>query len=221
MFTFLGVLSFFGMLIALICVIYPLRVLYMGSRRKALGVLAAFFAMFVTFSILAGPAEQKQSQGIQQQALAAPSNPTNEDGCNLAGAIPNCKEELLKMVAAQAALPKLPQQPSNGSSGNCKSNWRQCRSNSDLMNNFGDITRGEVSCKFAAEKLAKYGSASFPFFSFTDFLKGDDYVRTGIATLIEDDAQFQNGFGAMVHSSVTCLYDLNSQRVVDVSVSPH
>ena len=71
---------------------------------------------------------------------------------------------------------------------------------------------------YAAKKLAKYGSPSFPFIYFTRFHRGSDYVRTGLATLIEPEAEFQNGYGAMVHSVVTCKYDLNSQQVVDVSV---
>jgi hypothetical protein len=33
-----------------------------------------------------------------------------DDGCNMAGAVPNCKEEVAKMAAAQAKLPPLPPQ---------------------------------------------------------------------------------------------------------------
>ena len=101
--------------------------------------------------------------------------------------------------------------------GSCNCDWRQCSDNADLINNLGDISRGSVSCQYAAKKLAKYGSPSFPFFSFSRFHTGSDYVRTGLTTLIEPEAEFQNGHGAMVHSVVTCKYDLNSQ-VVDVSV---
>src|SRR5437870_1127368 len=86
----------------------------------------------------------------QQQASAAPSQPAAIDidaTCNMAGAIPNCKEEVAKMIAAQVALPRhadASASPSSSSSarGNCKSDWRGCSSNADLMNNFGDITRG-------------------------------------------------------------------------------
>jgi hypothetical protein len=86
------------------------------------------------------------------------------------------------------------------------------------MNHFSDITRGSASCMYAAKKLAKYGSPSFPFIYFGGFHSGNDYVRTGLATLIESDAEFQNAYGAMVHSVVTCNYDLSSQKVVNVSV---
>jgi hypothetical protein len=38
-------------------------------------------------------------------------------------------------------------------------------------------------------------------------------------TLIERDAQFQNGFGAMVHSQVICKYDMKEKTVLDVTIS--
>lgn len=103
----------------------------------------------------------------------------------------------------------------------CKSDWRLCADNADLINNFGDITRGQVSCKYEANKLAKYGSPTWPWFPFGTFYKGNEYVKTGIATLVEKDAQFSNAFGAMVHSTVTCRYDLNLQKVLDATVAPN
>jgi hypothetical protein len=143
-----------------------------------------------------------------------------EESCKVSGAIPNCKEVLTKEIAEETAHPKAPAptpavvQPS----GSCNSDWRQCSDNADLMNNFSDITRGSVSCMYAAKKLAKYGSPSFPFIYFSTFHSGSDYARTGLVTLIESDAEFQNAHGAMVHSVVTCKYDRNSQQVVNGSV---
>jgi len=63
-----------------------------------------------------------------------------------------------------------------------------------------------------AETLAKFGSPVWPWFAFGSFYSGDNYVKTGIAVLVEPDAQFQNGFGAMVHSRVVCTYDMNRQN---------
>jgi hypothetical protein len=56
--------------------------------------------------------------------------------------------------------------------------------------------------------------------SFSTFHAGDDYPKTGRIVLIEKDAQFSNAFGAMVHSRVTCTYDLDQKKVVDVSIAP-
>jgi hypothetical protein len=113
------------------------------------------------------------------------------------------------------------QDADNKANPSCKSDWRLCSDNADLINNFGDITRGQSYCKIEAEKLAKYGTPKFPWLAFSTFHKGSDYVKTGIAVLLEKDAQFQNGFGAMVHSTVTCRYDLNRQEVLDASVAPN
>jgi hypothetical protein len=134
--------------------------------------------------------------------------------------IPNCKEVLTKEIAEEMAHPKAPA-PAPAvvqRKGSCNSDWRQCSDNADLMKHFWDINSGSVSCMFAAKKLAKYGAPSFPSIYFGSFHSGNDYVRTGLATLIESDAEFQNAYGAMVHSVVTCKYDLNSQQVVNVSV---
>ncbi|WP_315736290.1 MULTISPECIES: zinc ribbon domain-containing protein [unclassified Bradyrhizobium] len=101
----------------------------------------------------------------------------------------------------------------------CKSDWRRCSDNADLVNNFRDISYGQASCKTEAQKLAKFGEPKFPFLAFSTFYKGDNYVKSGIVTLVEKEAQFQNGFGAMVHSTVICKYDLNIKQAVDVKVS--
>jgi hypothetical protein len=56
-------------------------------------------------------------------------------------------------------------------------------------------------------------------FFFSSFNSGTNYSSTGIATLIESDAKFQNGFGAMVRSRVVCQYDLRTKKVINVSIS--
>lgn len=56
---------------------------------------------------------------------------------------------------------------------------------------------------------------------FETFIGGSDYVKKGVAIAIENNAQFQNGFGAMVHAKVTCFYDLNAQSVKDVIITHH
>lgn len=76
----------------------------------------------------------------------------------------------------------------------------------------------QVRCQRAAEDRAKYGSPKWPWLSFGSFRGGKDYVETGQVIAIEPDAQFQNGFGAMVHSRVVCRYDLNADKVTDVFI---
>ena len=102
----------------------------------------------------------------------------------------------------------------------CRSDWIKCADNEQLVNQYSDWSLVEVRCKSAANDQAKYGSPDWPWLAFGSFYKGHNYVTSGIAVAIEPDAQFSNGFGAKVHSRVTCTYDLGAKRVTDVSISP-
>jgi len=102
----------------------------------------------------------------------------------------------------------------------CRGDWHKCKDNADLVNNSGEWSRVEVDCKIAAEKSARYGSPKWPWFAFGSFFKGSNYVQTGRVVAVEPDAQFQNGFGAYVHSRVTCDYDLTLKNVTNVYVTP-
>jgi hypothetical protein len=101
----------------------------------------------------------------------------------------------------------------------CNSDWSKCADNSQMANNFKEWSRGKVACKYAANEKARYGTPVWPWLAFSSFYPGTNYVTSGIAVLIERDAQFQNGFGAMVHSRVECTYDLRAEKVTDVIIS--
>jgi hypothetical protein len=99
----------------------------------------------------------------------------------------------------------------------CKSDWHACKDNGDLINNYFRMYKAHVACKMAAEKVAKYGDPKFPSLYFRSYRVGDD-VKNGKAILVEPDARYQNAFGAMVHSEVTCFYDLASDQVDNIEV---
>jgi hypothetical protein len=101
----------------------------------------------------------------------------------------------------------------------CRSDWTKCADNEQLVNSYSDWSLVKVRCKRAANDSAKYGNPDWPWFSFGTFYKENNYVTSGIAVAIEPDAQFSNGFGAMVHSKVICTYDLRAKRVTNVAVS--
>lgn len=103
----------------------------------------------------------------------------------------------------------------------CRTDWTKCADNSDLANNFEGWSGIGASCQIAAENQARYGTPKWPMLPFGTFIGGSDYVKKGVAIAIENNAQFQNGFGAMVHAKVTCFYDLNAQSVKDVIITPH
>jgi hypothetical protein len=108
---------------------------------------------------------------------------------------------------------------SDNATPSCKSDWHLCADNSDLMNNFHGVIHWGSACKWEAAKLAKYGEPKFPWaFPFATFHSGNDYVKDGKAILIEPDAQFQNGFGAMVHTRIECVYDIAGDKVVSVGI---
>jgi hypothetical protein len=102
----------------------------------------------------------------------------------------------------------------------CRSDWTKCADNAELVKNYSDWTHIQASCQVEAADQAKYGTPEWPWLSFSSFYKGDNYIHTGIAIAIEPNAQFQNGFGAKVHSQVVCAYDLRAKRVTSVVISP-
>jgi hypothetical protein len=106
----------------------------------------------------------------------------------------------------------------------CKDDWKRCADNDDLVNNYSEYYEVQSDCERAANKQAKYGTPIWPGFwsggSFNTFHKGSDYVKTGIVVAIEKDVQFSNEFGAMVHSTAYCKYDLNTNAVISVDIAP-
>jgi predicted nucleic acid-binding Zn ribbon protein len=131
---------------------------------------------------------------------------------------------ILLIVIAVAVVLNLANQPgstTNVQNDSCRSDWTKCADNEQLVNQYSDWSLVQVRCKRAANDRAKYGSPDWPWLAFGSFYKGNNYVTAGIAVAIEPDAQFSNGFGAMVHSRVTCTYDLRANRVTDVQISPH
>jgi hypothetical protein len=105
----------------------------------------------------------------------------------------------------------------------CKDDWRSCKDNGDLINNHTNWLDVQVACKEEVNREIKYGTPVWPGFwsggAFGSYHSGTDYVTSGIAIAIEPDVQIQNGFGAMVHSTAYCTYNLGTKTVANVSVS--
>jgi hypothetical protein len=109
--------------------------------------------------------------------------------------------------------------PSAPASPSCKSDWTLCTDNSDMANNYKGWFDVKYDCKEQATDMAKYGTPEWPSaFYFASFYPGTNY-KTGLVTVIEPKAKFQNGFGAMVHSKVVCEYDLRTKKVTNVTIS--
>lgn len=101
----------------------------------------------------------------------------------------------------------------------CVSDWRKCKDNSDLVNNFSNILSIQSACKRAADDQAKYGTPEWPWLAFSSFYQGASYIDTGTVIVIEKKAKFQNIFGAMASATVTCMYDLKSKSIITVEIN--
>ncbi len=97
----------------------------------------------------------------------------------------------------------------------CRSDWTKCADNAQFVNNNSDWWTIKKACKDAANKQVLYDTPIWPSSAFDHFQpSGNSYITTGKAIAIEPDAQFQNGFGTMVHSHVICTYDLRAKKVI-------
>jgi len=100
----------------------------------------------------------------------------------------------------------------------CKANYASCSNNEMLINNYPGVNAAKAACMTEGKKLAKWDS-DFPYLgAFGTFFIGNNYPSTGVITIQEDHAKFQNGFGAWQKRSVRCRYDLKSKSVEYVEV---
>src|SRR5262249_54780087 len=102
-----------------------------------------------------------------------------------------------------------------------KTDCAHCGDNADLVNHYERWINIQVECKLEAERQARYGTPTWPWLAFSGFVKGKSYITSGKAVAVENDARFQNGFGAMVHSTVVCTYDLRANRVLKLAIAAH
>ena len=100
----------------------------------------------------------------------------------------------------------------------CHNDWRQCKDNEMLINHYAREHHVMSTCETAAEKLAKYGTPKRGWAAFGYYRNGTDYL-TGYGEVVDKDVMFSDMYGAMVHSTAYCKYDLVNEKVVDVFVS--
>lgn len=115
-------------------------------------------------------------------------------------------------------------QSSNPPASTCSSDWHACKDNGDLVNNYQGWSSVQSACQNKVDSEVQYGEPKWPSMwsggAFGSYYPGTSYISTGIAIAIENNVQIENAFGAMVHSTAICRYDLNSQAVLDASWSP-
>ena len=148
------------------------------------------------------------------------NNKTTQQNLTATTAPPNLPQSAALSPNAQTTLPSsaAPTVPS------CEDDWHLCADNAQIADNYTGWIAAENACERAADKMAKYGTPKWPnswLPNFGYFRTGSDFPKTGKAILIERDAQFQNIFGVMVHSTVTCTYNLATKEVSNVDIVPN
>jgi hypothetical protein len=97
----------------------------------------------------------------------------------------------------------------------CASDWTKCLDNSMLVNKYSKILDIQTKCKIESDKIAKYDT-KWDYPVFTIYYKGTNYLEAGEIILLDENAKFQNGFGAFKKMKLECHFDLNSQNFLYV-----
>jgi hypothetical protein len=100
----------------------------------------------------------------------------------------------------------------------CTTDWRLCKDNADLMNNYRRLDWARAECYVAADHKSRYGNGKWGWLKFQTLFAGDDYVKTGVVKMVDDKVSFPNAYGAMEHTRALCHYDLNTSSVQTVSI---
>lgn len=101
----------------------------------------------------------------------------------------------------------------------CKENWSICADNADFINNYSKMFDAKYACKIATNKRARFGDPEWSWVPFGKFRKGNDFPKTGVVKLVDDDVRIPNMFGAKLHGFVECWYDFKSESATIVDLS--
>jgi hypothetical protein len=170
------------------------------SRTDALmsGVLISAISLFICW-VSFGRAGQ-DSALLQKWAKEAADKELAEPQ---AAAAPSAKAEIEQVAASENP---------------CESKWDKCTDNADLAKHYSGWYGIAGACEVEAGQQSRFGTPNFGPLPFTAYADGKDYVQTGVA-IVAATAQFQNGFGAMVNSTVICNYDLRTSKVIGVDIT--
>ena len=102
----------------------------------------------------------------------------------------------------------------------CRQNWMKCSNNTELVENYSRYSEAQIGCKYAANKLARFGTPEWPWLPFGSYNSGLDAPKTGKIILKENEAKFSNQYGAMARVVVFCTYNLDNNSVIDVEIVP-
>lgn len=102
----------------------------------------------------------------------------------------------------------------------CKSDYKKCADNTELVNNYDGITAARSACKRAVNDHVQYGEPSWSWYEgFEGFFTGDDFPKTGVVRMLDEQVKIQNQYGTNVKSKVTCNYDMSTKKVLQIAIN--
>jgi hypothetical protein len=93
-----------GFFLGAVSVIFPLGFFHINNRKTAMLVVGGSI-----FVLVAAANSSPDPAPVARPEQVARVKPAISNGCDLAGAIPNCNEEVARLAAKEAALPPRPE----------------------------------------------------------------------------------------------------------------
>lgn len=100
-----ALIALVGLFVSLVSIVFPLKFLYIHNRGIAMLVIVGSVIV-----IRSAGSNLQDTAPVESPKQVAQVKPTISDGCDFAGAIPNCREEMARLAAEEAAHP-LPPRP--------------------------------------------------------------------------------------------------------------
>lgn len=123
------------------------------------------------------------------------------------------KEEKKKAEQAAREAAEAAEEAAEENRKACIKDWKKCKDNEELVNNYTGMTAIKRECKKAVEQQAKYDGTEFPWVPFGQFYTGTAYIESGEVILIENNLTMMNGFGAKMKMQAQCFADLATGTV--------
>lgn len=102
----------------------------------------------------------------------------------------------------------------------CARDWTRCADNRELVENYVQWPIIVTECQAAAERfIAPKGTPLIPRASvdtFTSFLVGNDYPKTGVAIAATPQFRYRDASGTARSAYLQCSYDLGKGSVIGI-----
>lgn len=170
------------------------------------------------FVVGSGADLAKLLPALERLQVAADVMPLWVEVAELASFSNRAKSAQAKLEAERAAAEE--RAAEEAAANSCERNWKKCKDNEDLVNNYRAMTGLQIKCQYAVDAAAKYGEPewggwlSIPF---STYVTGDSSLKDGVIILIDEEVKMQNSFGTYSRSEPRCTVDLDTGEIVDLT----